>query len=97
MWQTQAAPAAHKCSSDPGMKREWKVKLAWHKGTANCLKNICIINGQKTSPQTIKVGKEIEKCLAFTIKIATLLKHCCDGNLVQRKTDLTAWLNKALV
>lgn len=36
MWQAQAAPAAHKRSSDPGMKREWKVKLAWHKRTANC-------------------------------------------------------------
>lgn len=32
----QADPAAHKRSSDPGMKREWKVKLAWHKGTAYC-------------------------------------------------------------
>lgn len=34
MWQAQPAPAAHKCASDPGMKREWKVKLARHKGAA---------------------------------------------------------------
>lgn len=31
MWQAQAAPAAHKRSSDPGMKREGKVKLAGYK------------------------------------------------------------------
>ena len=30
----QAAPAAHKRSSDPGMKRERKVKAGRHKGAA---------------------------------------------------------------
>lgn len=33
----QAAPAIHTHASDPGMKREQKVKLGWHKGTVELL------------------------------------------------------------